>query len=294
MCYTDFMRKRRCTALFDWREIPKIDAHIHLLPENVISANSGCGDPFVDYGSVGDYLNLMKSYNIEGAFIMPFNDPYMLSMDFTVESVHGNLQQMVRHAPERLYCFADVDIRDSIDETLAELERVLGKDGFVGIKIHPSNAGYPIDGAYYDAIFHMASERGIPVEVHSYPREHLMDDVSSPARIKKVLENYSKLKLSIAHLGGFQYEMLMGTNAYCNLSAVLPELVNRLGIEESNRILRLIGVEKLVFATDYPDSRSLKPTEIYETYFDILNKMDFTREEAEMICKENARKMTGI
>lgn len=280
--------------MFDWKEIPKIDAHIHLLPDDVIAANSGYGDPFVDYGSVEDYLQLMKTYNIEGAFIMPFNDPYMLSMDFAVESVHANLREMVRQGAGKLCCFADVDIRKEIGETLTELERTLGEEGFIGIKIHPSNTGYPVDGEYYDAIFRYASDNGILVEVHSYPREHLRDDVSSPGRIKKVLEKYPDLKMSIAHMGGFQYEALYGINAYFNISAILPDLVNRYGIEKANRILRSIGTEKLVFASDYPDSRCLKPAEIYDTYFAVLNQMDFTREEAEAICKYNALKMTGI
>ena len=51
--------------MVDWKEIPKIDAHIHLLPNDVICANSGCGDPFVDYGAANDYLSIMKEYNIE-------------------------------------------------------------------------------------------------------------------------------------------------------------------------------------------------------------------------------------
>ncbi|MFR5682297.1 MAG: hypothetical protein ACLTMH_17520 [Faecalimonas umbilicata] len=49
-----------------------------------------------------------------------------------------------------------------------------------------------------------------------------MDDVCSPARIRNVVGKYSNLRLSIAHLGGFQYEELYGLNAYFNLSAVLP------------------------------------------------------------------------
>ena len=121
-----------------------------------------------------------------------------------------------------------------------------------------------------------------------------MDDVCSPARIRNVVGKYSNLRLSIAHLGGFQYEELYGLNAYFNLSAVLPDLVDRMGIENMNIVLRSLGVEKLVFATDYPDSRSIRAIEIYDTYCDILGQMDFTQEEAENICKYNALRMSGL
>lgn len=33
----------------------------------------------------------MEQYHIETAFVMPFNNPYMLSMDFKVQTVHSNL-----------------------------------------------------------------------------------------------------------------------------------------------------------------------------------------------------------
>lgn len=279
--------------MVDWKKIPKIDAHIHLLPDEVIRANSGCGDIFVDYGRVSDYLNLMETYNIEHAFIMPFNDPNMLSMDFTVESSNSNLREMASGSLCKLSCFADVDIRKDIAQTILELEKTISRTEFTGIKLHPTNADYPIDGIYFDQIFQFANENGVLVEIHSYPREHLVDDICSPSRIKSVLKKYPKLKVSIAHLGGFQHEAFRGVDAYFNISSILPDIVKRYGIDGANRILRSIGVDRLVFATDYPDSRCLQPGSIYETYFEMLSKMDFTQEEAKCICKYNALKMIG-
>ncbi len=277
--------------MVDWKNLPKIDAHIHLMPEDVIQANQGYSDPFVDYGSVEAYRQRMETWNIRQAWIMPFNDPYMLSMDFQVETVHDNLRRMASAGGGKLRLFADVDIRREIGGTLRELERVLAWEETVGIKLHPTNTGYPVDGAYYDAIFQFAAASDTLVEIHSYPRGHLSDDVCSPSRIRRVLDKHPALRLSIAHLGGFQYEELMDLPVFCNLSAVLPDLVNRLGTEETNQILRRMGVDRLIFATDFPDSRSLKSEDIYETYFDILGKMDFSQEEAKRISMGNALRM---
>ena len=74
--------------MIDWKRIKKIDAHIHLLPQDVIDANKEYSDKFVDFGDLDSYLRLMDKYNIERAFIMPFNDPYMLSMDFKINTVN--------------------------------------------------------------------------------------------------------------------------------------------------------------------------------------------------------------
>lgn len=144
-----------------WKEILKIDAHIHLTPDNVIEANSDFDGKFIINGSAKDYINLMEKYKIEKAFIMPFNDPYMLSMEFTIEAVHNNMLQMSQAYEEIILCFADIDFRRDISETLKEFDRVFENEIFIGIKIHPTNTGYPIDGLYYDKIFDYAERNNI-------------------------------------------------------------------------------------------------------------------------------------
>ena len=71
--------------MIDWKKIKKIDAHIHLMPPDVIAANKEYGGNFIDFGDVRDYLEIMDKYNIESAFIMPFNDSCMLSILFGTE-----------------------------------------------------------------------------------------------------------------------------------------------------------------------------------------------------------------
>ena len=72
-----------------------------------------------------------------------------------------------------------------------------------------------------------------------------------------------------------------------DISAILPDYVRTYSIAKTNEILRKFGADRLVFATDYPDCRILEPDEIYSSYFDVLNQMDFTQEEAEKIAYGN-------
>ena len=65
-----------------------------------------------------------------------------------------------------------------------------------------------------------------------------------------------------------------------DISFVLTELVDLYGIEQTNRILRMFGEDRLIFGTDYPERN-------YEEYFKILNKMDFTEREIKKIAYEN-------
>ena len=82
--------------MIDWKSIPKIDAHIHRPPPDVIENNRGNGDRFVEYGSVDDYLRLMDQYHIEAACVMPFNDPYIdirNPVETTLELLEKALEQ---------------------------------------------------------------------------------------------------------------------------------------------------------------------------------------------------------
>ena len=96
------------------------------------------------------------------------------------------------------------------------------------------------------------------------------------------------LKIIVCHLGGFQWKDAVELDAYFDISAVLPDLADRYGIKTANMILREFGTERLLFGTDWPCSRSVKPAEIMGRYMDILDQMDFTEEEMHRIGHLNA------
>ena len=76
---------------------------------------------------------------------------------------------MCLQAENCLFCFADIDIRNPVETTLELLEKAQEQKEFLGVKIHPTNTGYPVDGAYYDRVFAWADQSRVPVEIHSYP-----------------------------------------------------------------------------------------------------------------------------
>lgn len=268
-------------------DIKKIDAHIHILPEDVIDANSEYVDPYFETHKQEDYLEIMKKYNIEKAIIMPFNDPYLMSMEFTIEAVHNNLLKMKNKYPNYFYTFADIDVRNTKEKSLKEIDRVI-KLGLDGIKIHPTNANMNVDDEYFEDIFKYAEIKQVPIEIHSYPKDNDRNDVCSPKRILNIIRKFPKLKLCVAHMGGFQYEALIDTNVYINISAILPDYVDRFGVKMANELLRKFKTNRILFATDYPTSRSVKTKDIYERYMQILGQMDFSKEELNRILYSNA------
>lgn len=269
-----------------WRDIPKIDAHVHILPQEIHDANPDAEDEF-SYAVASDYAAIMARYNIQRAVIMPFNDPCLMSMAFTAEAVHHNLKTMCEDYNGRFFCFADTDVRNSPEESVKQIRRALGSPAFRGIKLHPNNSGMCIDDAYNDAIAACALAMDCPIAVHSYPsgaKEQDRLDPCSPARIVRWMNRHPGLKVIVCHLGGFQWEDAVNLDAFFDISAILSDYADRFGIQKTNEILRAFGPEKLLFATDWPCSRSVAPDDIVMQYLAILDQMDFSTEEMHQIA----------
>ena len=270
--------------MVDWRTIKKIDAHIHILPDAVHEANPDSEDVWV-HADLHKYWTMMDSHGIEKAVIMPLNDPWLMSMEFTIDAVHKNLYEMKRCYPGKFYAFADIDTRNTSAESVEAIRKAIVEYGLDGIKIHPNNTGIDLDSSYNQPIFAYAQENKIPVAIHSYPNAE--NDRSAAYRIVNVLAQYPDLTVIVSHMGAHQWEQLLPTHAYVDISAILPAYVRTYGIAKTNEILRSFGADRLIFSTDYPDSRILEPDEIYGSYFDTLNQMDFTIEEVEKIAYGN-------
>ena len=196
---------------------------------------------------------------------------------------------MKQRYPEMFYAFADIDTRNTSTESVEAIRKAIVEYGLDGIKIHPNNTGIDLDSAYNQAICAYAQENKIPVAIHSYPNKE--DDRSAAHRIVNVLAQYPELTVIVSHMGAHQWEQLLPTRCFVDISAILPDYVRTYGTPKTNEILRSFGADRLIFATDYPDSRFLQPDEIYGSYFDMLNQMVFTKEEAEQIAFGNMEKI---
>ncbi len=275
----------------DWREIGKLDFHVHLIPQEVLEANPDAADEF-SRAREGDLLEIMGRYNIGTSVVMPFNDPFLMSMEFTADAVRRNLEAICAAHPGKFFAFADIDTREKPEVSAGAVEKALASPFFRGIKIHAANTGVAVDDPYYEPVYDLAESCGVPVAFHSYPNGE--GDVCAPERIGRVLERRPGLRAVVCHLGGFQWRDAVNLNAWFDISAVLPDLAAKFGAEGCGKILRQFPVERLLFASDWPCSRSLAPGEIFERTLALLNRMEFSDAEAEKIARRNAEELLGI
>lgn len=275
----------------DWKKIRKLDAHVHILPEETLvwkrQEDPGC------WGMAEEarFLRLMEENNVEKAVLVPINDAgtYFADPDRT----NAWMGELVKKHPDKFIAFADVVNAGGYFHEMAPywLERAVEEFGLKGLKLHPSNLGMDIDSLDMVPVIRKAADLGIPVMVHSYPYGRQKFDCCEPARIHKLAKVFPDVTFVISHMGGYRWMDALGGNEYVDISTFLPELVSLYGIEQANRILRGFGPDRLVFATDWPQVYLCETEKIYGTYCDILNQMDFTEEECEKIAYGN---MAGV
>ncbi len=169
---------------------------------------------------------------------------------------------------------------ENIDE---EINRMI-ELGLSGIKLHPIFQNYNIDEEKAMKMFEKIGSK-LPILIHLGDRNI---DNTSPRRLAKVMERYPDITFIGAHLGGYSEweeakKYLIGKNLYIDTSSSLMFLKP----EEAKEIIRLHGVDKVLFGTDYPLSN-------HKIEINYLKKLKLKKEEYEKIYWKNAYKLLSL
>lgn len=270
--------------MYDWSDIEKIDAHMHILPDEVHGTFPDMDNEFQN-AKADLYVKLMERFNIKASVIMPFNDPGMMSVSLNLEDVHGNLLDIKQQYPGKFCAFADIDPARSLAESSRHLFDSVEKYQLDGLKIHPQNSEMDIGSDYNVELLKIAEVLKLPVAIHSYP--NTIESPDAAKKVAKLINRFPKLTFIVSHMGAFQWKELLDCSAYVDLSAILPAFARELGMNECKRILHSFTADRLIFASDFPCSRILQSEDILTAYFEILNAMDFSETEARKIAVDN-------
>jgi hypothetical protein len=199
----------------------------------------------------------------------------------------------MKESEGRFIAFADCalgDIYGGSWRVAPELERAIKELGLQGLKIHPPNLKIAADDPRLFPIVKKAEELKIPIVIHSYPSaSDPMFNLSAPERIFRLiwavgLDPDERPPFIIAHMGGVRFLETIDGGGYVDLSGTLLDICDLYGVGFAERLLRKIGLNRVLFGTDYP----IFP---YERYFEVLDQMRFTDGEIEQIAYKNAAKL---
>jgi predicted TIM-barrel fold metal-dependent hydrolase len=200
-----------------------------------------------------------------------------------------------------LIAFISVDPIMGQETMLAELLNKVDNQGARGLKIHPGEGRFFPDDPSLGPVYEIMVERNLPVISHGGLDIANPDpSYTRPSAFDGVAERYPGLNLVIAHLGNnfFDESVQMAAkypNIFFDTSAVIPgdengePLIkgNALSNLEAVELIRNIGVERVMFGTDYP---------WFNPIWDLKRflKLDFSETEKEALLGGNAKRILGL
>lgn len=264
----------------DLEEYEIIDAHTHIFPEllaHKASENIGTyyGLEYFGDGTLETLLSGAKDLNVSHFVVSSAatNPKKVSPINVFLDSFRKNC--------EKLVCLGALH---PYSETVKDEIKQIKELALSGIKIHPDFQNIAIDDEKMFPIYEEFSSK-IPILFHvGDPKS----DLSSPERLRKVIDNFPSLIVIAAHMGGYStYELaleyLVGKNVYFDTSNAQRYIAS----DELVRTIRRHGVEKILFGSDYP----LMLTADAAKQFYELN---LEHEEFELIFSENAKRLFKI
>ena len=129
-----------------------------------------------------------------------------------------------------------------------EVEYIMQK-GLRGLKMHPDSQVFAIDDPRLFPVYDMIGDK-LPILFHMGDHRY---DYSHPARLRKVLDLFPRLRVIAAHFGGYSMydtaaELLYDKDCYFDVSSSLMFMEE--GVAE--RYINHYGADRLVYGSDFP------------------------------------------
>ena len=216
----------------------------------------------------------------------------------------------------RLFPFSCVS--KELGDAKAMVEEVVlrASQGARGIKLHPGMFSFFPDDEAMWPMYEKCQELGLPVLADSgpWPVQHVLTEFPSPVGVKMaqepidyaepknwepVAEAFPRLTIILAHLGSAWWDERVELaqkypNVYFDTSQGFsaPDRVpcsphRGLAEEDAVRVFRKIGVERIMFGTDFP---AIAP----QPQLEQILRLPLTDEEKRMVFSENAKRILGI
>lgn len=186
------------------------------------------------------------------------------------------------------------------------------KQGAKGVKLHPGMfCLFPNDRVLWP-MYKKCQEMGIPILSDSgpwsvprvlagypLPSHQKRIDYGEPNNFAAILEEFPRLALVLAHLGSAQWDERLELaqtypNIYFDISQGFssPDRIPRhphrgLAEEDAVRIMRKIGIERIMFGTDGPSGP-------FRPQLEQFLRLPLNDEERRMILSENAKRILRI
>jgi predicted TIM-barrel fold metal-dependent hydrolase len=271
-------RNMRATILL--RSSPVIvDAHVHIHPKK-----EGLGARFD--ASLDGLIRSLDASPVDRAVLLPI-EPEIPNV-FVAEAVSKY--------PDKLVAFASVNPLAE-EHPAEELERVVERYGFRGLKLHPRRQALGVEQAEQVArVVQKAAHLGIPVVFDAFPYGGRALRDMTLELIERVAEMAPEASIIIAHMGGHRlFEALTlarsSENIYFDTSLILARYKGSSLEHDIFYAIKKLGPDRCIYGSDYPD---VELGESYVLMREHLDEHGFSDDEQAEIFGGAIAKLIGL
>ncbi|MHA2326979.1 MAG: amidohydrolase family protein [Candidatus Hodarchaeales archaeon] len=237
--------------------------------------------------SVDHLLQAMTDHGIDRALVNAF----------TGVISNEQLASVIEEYPKKFIGFAWIDDPLNPEEAVPALEDAYTSLGLRGLKLHPGLQGFnPADPRLYPLI-QQAADLNIPTFIHMFPWPPGTFHLHYPEHISTLKKNVPDAIIMVGHMAYQRYmdlEVLAWEPGIVIETSFGLDLIASLhGIDFAERVLRRIGINKVVFGSDWCGTQD-GTARIVEYNLDLFNQMNLTPEEKEAILGGNIHQLLGI
>lgn len=240
-----------------WADYQIFDMHTHVYPQAIAFKAVDSLNQFYSFVSEGDgtLTDLMDSSRAAG--VKGFALLGVATNARQVEHVNQAILQNASTACQAGFtAVAFIGMHQDYPHMEEELIRAR-QHGAKGVKIHPDIQKVDIDDPRLCKLYSLLSGSGLPVCLHM--GDNRVDyRFSSPDKLLKVAKMYPNVRFIAAHLGAYKAwqksaQLAELPNVWFDSSSVLWALEEGRAME----LIRLFGVERIFFGTDYPVTHAI-------------------------------------
>lgn len=151
------------------------------------------------------------------------------------------VDDVIQTYPDKFYGW--IFVNPKVSDPLKEIDKWIGKPGWIGVKAHPFWHSYPV--ALLESVAAFCAEQNMPVLIHLGGNREKGDYRYLP-------ERHPRLKIIYAHAGVPLYREIW--NYAKKRENVFVDLSNPVYVDEGilPTVIKELGVEKCIFGTDGP------------------------------------------
>lgn len=254
-----------------------IDFHTHVYPQKIAEKATKSTCDFYDFtpNLIGTTEVLLERGKAAG-----ITDFVLLPVATKAEQVRHINEFIADEITEHQEFHGFGTLHADMEDPLSEIEYIKAS-GLLGIKLHPDIQRCNIDDErlfpVYDRI-----QGDIMLLLHLGDTRY---DYSHPRRLKRILEEFPRLKVIAAHLGGWSVfdtavEYLGDTDCYFDISSSMMFMTS----EKMKSFISIYGADRVLFGSDFP---LWDPKDEVDSFM----KLDLSEEDKEKIAFRNALKI---